>query len=178
MGLFAEITSGVVTNIAVANATANLPAGTWAQIDSLSPQPGIGWPATETNGVWTFTAPAAPAPTLAQAQAAQSAAMQMACQGKIVAGFTSSALGAANSYPSDQVTQTNVTLAASVGGGSLWCQPSGGAWVLTAHTAAEAQQVQKDLTAHIQTQQTTYAGLLTQIAEATTVAAVPAVAWP
>jgi hypothetical protein len=62
------------------------------------------------------------------------------------------------------VTQTNITLSA-IAGGSLWCQPSGGDWALTAHTAPQAQQ-------------TTYADLLERIDTATTVAAVQAIAWP
>jgi hypothetical protein len=152
----------------VANCVA-VPAG-------VTPQPG--WVATETGGVWSFAAPpSSPALTLAQMQATQSALMQTACKAAIEGGFTSSALGTPNGYPSDQATQMNIGLA-TVSGGSLWCQPSGGAWALTGHTAVQAQQVQKDLAAHIQAQQTTYAGLLAQIDEATTVGAVQAIAWP
>ncbi len=103
--------------------------------------------------------------------------MSNACQVAITGGFVSSALGAANTYPADQVTQTNI-IAASDHGGSLWCQPSGGAWAFTTHSEAQATQVYSDLTAHIQAQQTTYAGLLAQIAAATTVAAVQAITWP
>ncbi|HVE20664.1 MAG TPA: hypothetical protein VNC39_01695 [Acidocella sp.] len=152
----------------VANCVA-VPAG-------VTPQPG--WVATETGGVWSFAAPSSsPAPTLAQMQATQSALMQTACKAAIEGGFTSSALGTSNGYPSDQETQMNIALVA-VSGGSLWCQPSSGGWVFTAHTAAQAQQVQKDLNTHIQTQQTTYAGLLSQVSEATTVGAVQAISWP
>jgi deferrochelatase/peroxidase EfeB len=127
----------------------------------------------------TLTPPTTPlVPTLAQVQATQSSAMQAACQAAIVAGFTSSALGTANNYPSDVKTQMNISLAVAHGG-SLWCQPSaGGAWTFVAHTIAQATQVQTDLNTHIQAEQATYAGLLTQIAAATTVAAVEAVAWP
>jgi hypothetical protein len=44
----------------------------WANTTGVSPAPEIGWAATETDGQWTFTPPAAaPAPTLAdQARAA------------------------------------------------------------------------------------------------------------
>ena len=110
-------------------------------------------------------------------QATQPTAMQSECQSAIVGGFTSSALGSPYSYPSDPVTQTNIMLA-TIAGGSLWCQPSGGKWAYTAHTATEAQAVRASLAAWIQAQQTTYAGLLTNINAATTVAGVQAVAWP
>lgn len=66
MSVFAEINSGVVTNVAVAEAVANLPAGTWVQVDTITPRPGIGW---AYNGS-TFTGPTPPAPTLAQQGAA------------------------------------------------------------------------------------------------------------
>ncbi|HTJ89050.1 MAG TPA: hypothetical protein VL356_02570 [Acidocella sp.] len=127
---------------------------------------------TVADGVVTLGEPA-----LSAVQAVQSAAMRTACQAAITAGFTSSALGAVDNYPSDQTTQSNIALAA-ISGGALWCQPNNGEWALTAHTAVQAQQVQKDLAAHIQAQQATYAGLLADIAAATTVAAVQAIAWP
>lgn len=130
-----------------------------------------GW--TYANGV--FSPP--PAPTLAQAQAAQNALVSSACQVAIVGGFTSSALGTASAYPSDVNTQANIITAAPYGG-SIWCRGSGGAWAFQAHSAPQAQQVQKDMNAWIQAQQTTYAGLLGEIAAATTNAAVQAVVWP
>jgi hypothetical protein len=43
------------------------PALVWVDVSSVSPPPNVGWTATETAGVWTFTAPAGPAPpTLAE----------------------------------------------------------------------------------------------------------------
>lgn len=118
-----------------------------------------------------------PTPALAQAQAAQSTAMSIACQTAITGGFTSSGLGSAYAYPCDEVTQANIKTT-SDHGGSLWCEPSGGAWAFLPHTVAQAQQVYSDMAAHIQAQQGVYAGLLAAIAQASTVAAVQAVAWP
>lgn len=127
-----------------------------------------GW--VEVTGNWP------PSPTLAQAQAAQSAILAAACQSAIEAGFTSSALGSANTYGCKATDQTNVGLAAA-SGGSLWCENSAGAWAFTAHTTAQAQQVQKDMAAHIQAEQTHYAQQLAAVAAATTVSGVQAVVW-
>ncbi|WP_298214338.1 hypothetical protein [Acidocella sp.] len=114
-------------------------------------------------------------PPLAQVQAAQITALQSTCQAAIEAGFTSAALGASANYPSDPRSQVNIALAAA-NGGSLWCE-TGTSWAFTAHTAAQAQQVQKDLTAHIQSCQSQYAGLLAQVIAAASVAAAQAVVW-
>ena len=125
---------------------------------------------TEVTGNWP------PAPTLDQVRAAQSALMTSACQNAIEAGFSSSALGSAYTYGCKPTGQANINLAA-VGGGSLWCANSSNVWVFASHTVTEAQQVQKDMAAHIQAQQSTYAKALSDIAAATTVAAVEAVTW-
>lgn len=112
MAIFAEITSGSVTNIAVAAAAGNLPAGTWVEIDAISPQPGIGW---SYNGS-SFTAPAQPAQTLAQKAAAALAA------GLAVTSTGTPALNA--TYAVDDRTATNITgiLAANANGISVAAQ--------------------------------------------------------
>ena len=132
---------------------------------------------TVSGGALATPAPPTAEQLLGQAQAAQTAAIQAACSTAILGNFTSAGLGAANAYGCDAVTQTNIALAA-MHGGSLWCQPSNGAWALTAHTATQAIQVQADMWTHIQAQQATYAGLLATIGAATTVVAVQAVVWP
>lgn len=130
---------------------------------------------TVANGV--LVAPATPtaAETLATAQSKQAAAINVACQAAIAAGFTSSTLGSAYTYPSDDKSQLNIAMAVP-NGGSLWCA-TGSTWAMVSHTAAQAAQVQKDLFAMIQDAQTKYADLLTQIKAATTVAAVQAIVW-
>jgi hypothetical protein len=100
MSIFAEISGGAVTNVAVAAAAAQLPAGAWAQIDALTPMPGIGWGATETSGAWTFTAPIAPALTLAQQAAAALAA------GLAITSTATASLDA--TYPADPNTVSYV----------------------------------------------------------------------
>jgi hypothetical protein len=106
----------------------------------------------------------------------QAATMSLACQAAIESGFTSSALGSANSYGCKAADQANINLAA-IGGASLWCANSAGVWSFTAHSAAQAQQVQKDMQAHIQAEQSHYATQLAAINAATTVAAIQAVVW-
>lgn len=128
------------------------------------------------NGGWVEYS--APGPTLSDAQTAQAAIVKVACAAAIAIGFSSSALGSACSYGGQTEDQANIaTAAASANGGALWCENSAGAWSLTAHTQAQAEQVRTDLWAHIQAQQATYAKLLGEIAAATTVAAVEAVVW-
>lgn len=115
-------------------------------------------------------------PAIAQTQASQSALMSTDCKVAIEAGFTSLALGSAYTYGCKQTDQANINTLASIGG-NIWCANSSGTWSYTAHTLSEAQQVQKDMTAHIQAQQDTYAKALADIAAATTVAGVEAVTW-
>ena len=174
MTQYARIQNGVVVEII--NTTAALDtlfvpsyAATFVESDG-TPGVMLGW--SYANGAFSAPLP----PTLAQVQALQSQYVSGACQAAIVGGFTSSALGAAYSYPSDNITQANINTVVPFGG-SIWCQPSGGAWVFQAHTTTQALQVQKDMNTWIQAQQSKYAGLLTQIAAATSASAVQAIVW-
>lgn len=140
------------------------------------------WQACLTQRGWTVAdgALVAPAPTadsvlLLQAQQAQSQILSSACAQQIISGFASSALGAVHSYPSDQRSQINVTLAAQ-NGGALWCEV-GDVWSMATHTAEQAQQVQKDLYATVQSAQAKYAALLRQLNETTTVESAQAIVW-
>ena len=124
--------------------------------------------------------------TLEQAQAAQIAILQSACQAQIYAGFTSTALGTAHTYPAKDRDQAN--LSGSVIDSILpnkptgwttpfWCQDSTGTWALAPHTAAQIQQVGLDAKAAIVAAVTKNASLSAQVMAATTVAAVQAVVW-
>lgn len=126
------------------------------------------------------------APTLAQAQAAQSATLSASCATAIVAGFTSSALGAAHTYPSQPNDQTNligaVTASQSPGLASgwvcnFWCADSTGAWALRPHSAAQIQQVLADGVAAREALSTKLAGLAAQVQAATSVSGVQAIVW-
>jgi hypothetical protein len=150
---------------------------------------------TDTNGVYSFktasgvpinvpntlipyTAPTpTPAQLLASAQSAQSTIVNASCAAAIIAPFTSSSLGSVNTYGCNSIDQENINLVAAHGG-SLWVLPNGGNWTFTAHTMVQGVQVQTDMLAHIQAQQTIYAGLLAQINTAPTVSAVQSIVWP
>lgn len=123
---------------------------------------------------------------LAAAKTARSALMDAACASEIISGFVSSALGASYTYPSQQTDQIN--LAANVLSSILpnlaadWttlqlCADAGGAWSYRAHTAEQIQQVGTDAKAAVMALLTKKGGLQAEIASATTVAAVNAVAW-
>ena len=115
--------------------------------------------------------------TLLQLQTEQTATLTACCQMAIESGFTSSALGSACTYPSDQTTQLNQNMAAnSPSGGGLWCSAS--TTTLTAHTQAQAQQVCADFVKWLNACQTQLASLLAQVnAPSATIASVSAVSW-
>src|SRR5271163_2202594 len=125
-----------------------------------------------------FTIPTpTPAQLLAAEQVSQSSIVKTSCANAITTTFTSSALGSGFNYDCAPLDQVNISYV-SVHGGSLWCQVGANPWTFTTHTTIQGLQVQSDMTAHIQAQQAIYAGLLTQINAATTVAAVQAIVWP
>jgi hypothetical protein len=123
---------------------------------------------------------------LAAAQATQTALISQACQNAIYAGFTSSALGAAHTYPAKDLDQQNLTasvLSSLMPGLSsnwttpFWCADANGNWAYVQHTAAQIQQVGVDGKAAILICLTKNQTLAAQIAAATTVAQVQAIVW-
>jgi hypothetical protein len=140
---------------------------------------------TQTNGVWTQTWTQTPI-SLASAQTIQSNIINSACANAIVAGFSSSALGSAYTYPSKTTDQQNLTasvLASIIPGLAanwttpFWCANSSGVWSWVNHTAAQIQQVGADGKTAILALQSQNATLQAQIAAATTVDAVVAIVW-
>lgn len=121
---------------------------------------------------------------LASAKASTIAALNAACQGAILAGFTSSAIGSATFYPTTDTDQRNLQSSAlaaawSVGTtdwhASLWCR-QGDAWAYVTHTAQQVQQVNADWVTFRTSAQQKYAAAIDQVNAATTVDAVRAVA--
>jgi hypothetical protein len=152
----------------------------WVDASSVTPAPQVGW--SYADGA--FAGP--PAPTLAEARAAQIALLRDACAAEIVGGYSSSALGTPHLYPSTPTDQAN--MAASVLASLLpdlaagwttpfWCADADGAWSFAPHTAAQIQQAGIDGKAMVVAAQTRLAGLEASIAAASTVAAVQAVVW-
>jgi hypothetical protein len=116
--------------------------------------------------------------TVGQAQTAQISVLSAACQAAITAGFSSSALGTAHTYPSDTISQANLQQAASSpSGGLLWCMDSGGVWAFVAHTQAQAQQALVDFIARRNALQQQLATLTTAVNKAAMVSAVQAIIW-
>jgi hypothetical protein len=141
----------------------------------------IGW----TYDGASFAAPTS-TPTLAAAQASKIAELSAECKAAIVAGFTSSALGAAYTYPAKDTDQQN--LASSVIDSLLsngaagwvtpfWCADASGAWAFRMHTAAQIQKVGQDAKAAVLAAMVKNQTLAGQVAAASTVAAVSAIAW-
>lgn len=148
--------------------------------------PGVAAPTADE--VADALAAADPEPDLATAQATQNALLRTACKLAIIGGggFASSALGAVHGYPTDPDSKENLigSVLDSVVPGlpdgwttPFWCADLSGKWALVDHTAAQIQEVGRDSKAAVVAAQQKYAGLLTQVAAATTVADVQAVAW-
>lgn len=127
-----------------------------------------------------------PTPSLDKIKADRVAALSAACQAQIYAGFQSSALGAAHTYPANDKDQTN--LAGSVVASLLpglqanwttpfWCQDSAGVWAFVQHTAAQIQQVGIDGKAAIVAALERNTNLAAQVMAAATPEAVNAIAW-
>lgn len=124
------------------------------------------------------------------AQAAQISMLQLACRNTIINGFPCSALGSSYTYPNknteenpDQVNMASSVLAAminaSVSGWTtpMWCQDNTGTWVYANHTSPQVMQVATTGKTFVVGNQTKLTNLITQVNNATTVAAVQAIVW-
>ncbi|WP_157003088.1 DUF4376 domain-containing protein [Ralstonia sp. A12] len=121
--------------------------------------------------------------TLSQVRTAQAAKASTACGAALITGFTSSALGTAHTYPSQDGDQRNLQCAVSAAAIAspnwttpIWCA-DGDTWSFTSHTAAQVQQVNADWLAHRVAAQQKYADLIAKINAATSIADVQAIDW-
>ena len=127
---------------------------------------------------------------LAAAQQTQIETISAGCAATIVSGFTSSALGAAYTYPSkeggENRDQTNLIGAygnslnpanASTWTTKFWCCDASGSWAFRAHTAAQIQQVFSDGAARKIACIEQNAALSAQVMAAADVASVQAIVW-
>ena len=123
---------------------------------------------------------------LIAAKAVRSEALNGDCAAAIYAGFTSSALGTAHTYPAKDRDQSNLiaSVTASLYPGlasdwatPFWCEDSGGAWAYMMHSVSQIQQVGIEGKAAILGHLSTNAYLQGLVQAATTVAAVEAITW-
>ncbi|WP_426399037.1 hypothetical protein ACN9M1_22340 [Ralstonia sp. R-29] len=120
---------------------------------------------------------------LVQARTMQTIKLSTACADALTTGFTSSALGVALTYPSQDNDQRNLQSAVSAAATAspgwtipLWCA-DGDHWSFTSHTAAQLQQVNADWLAHRVAAQQKYADLVAKIKAATSIEEVQAITW-
>ncbi len=120
------------------------------------------------------------------AQKSQIKMISTGCATTIVSGFTSSALGAAYTYPSKPTDQanlnTNVVSSILPGLPTTWtteqlCADSNGVWAYRLHTAAQIQQAGADGKAAILACLLKNDNLRRQIMACTTEAEVAAITW-
>lgn len=119
------------------------------------------------------------APTLSQVKTDKKLSIETSCAGTITGGVSSSALGVAHTYPSQQVDQMNLTavvLRSTLAGfTSANLKTLDAGWLN--HTAAQIQQVGIDVESFISTQLQRSSTLQAQIDAATTSDAVQAIVW-
>lgn len=116
---------------------------------------------------------------LAKAKVDQITAITQSCAAAIVAGFSSSALGTAHTYPSQPTDQTNLigAVASGLATVNFWCVDSAGVWGITSHTAAQIKQVLADGGTQRMAYSVKLKGMADQVQAATTVSAVQAIVW-
>jgi hypothetical protein len=94
-----------------------------------------------------------PGPSIADVKATRLAEISSACEAEIIAGFESSALGQAYTYPCKLTDQSNLMASVSAARepglpdtwrAPFWCQDASGAWSYQFHTAEQIRQVGMD----------------------------------
>jgi hypothetical protein len=182
-GLYAVVSNNTVSNVVLWDGVSQYDLPTGASIVAIPTGIAVsaGWTFDGTN----FNAPVV-AVALATAQATQALLLDAACQAQIYAGFTSTALGTAYTYPAKDTDQQNLTASvlsslmpglASTWTTPFWCEDSNGNWAYVVHTAAQIQQVGQDGKNAILTAMQQLQTLNAQVSAATTVAAVQAITW-
>ena len=123
---------------------------------------------------------------LATAQQTQIGTISQGCELSIIDGFTSSALGAAYTYPSKPTDQLNLLgeHSASMNPNNpttwstkFWCADANGVWDIRVHTAAQIQQVFTDGVARKLACIEQNKALATQVMAAADVPSVQAILW-
>lgn len=129
---------------------------------------------------------AAPQYSLEESRALKLTELDAACAAAILAGFDSDALGQPHHYPAKLTDQSNLQAAilASLQPGlpadwttPAWCQAASGDWAYHDHTAAQIQQVGTAAKQGVDACISRKLELARQLAQATTLEAVAAIAW-
>jgi hypothetical protein len=95
------------------------------------------------------------------------------CASSITGGFYSGS----NVYPSQQTDQMNIHSVALYGG-SLWTLDASKNWLFVNYTAQEGQKIEQDMIAFIQSQQTIYANLVSEIKASSNISYINSITWP
>ena len=123
---------------------------------------------------------------VAAAREVKLAELSAACAAEILGGYSSAALGAPHTYPSNPNDQSNmnasVTASLLPGQAADWtalfmCEDADGLWAMRPHTAAQIQQAGHDGYTAILQPRVKLDGLKAQVAAATTAAQVNALSW-
>ena len=121
-------------------------------------------------------------PTLVEVQSSKIREINTLCGKAITSGFTSSALGSAHTYQSEQTDQLNLVGAVTAGTDDYFkcgvADANGNVtWNYELHTIAQLQQVLADGKAHKQVLLQKAGTLKAQVTSATTIAEVEAIVW-
>jgi len=128
----------------------------------------------------------APQHSLEEAQALKLTELDAACAAAILAGFNADALGQPHHYPAKLTDQSNLQAAlltslqpslAPDWTTPVWCQAARGDWGYHDHTAVQIQQVGKAAKQAVDACISRKIELARQVAQATTLDAVTAIAW-
>lgn len=166
-----QIINGLVINIAVFD---EIPAGWIEAPDDV----GIGW---TDNGDGTFSIPEAQSVPLDALKDQRRDKLRESCRAAITTIFQSSALGAQYSYDCRVEDQSNIKMRLAASQSDLvsrkiWAH-DGVEFTRKPHTTAQLEQVNIDMEAHIEAQQSQLESLIASVNAAADADAVAAVVW-
>lgn len=119
----------------------------------------------------------APSADINAVRVTQSRILSSACQRQIVSGFSSSALGAANTYASALLDQQNLIQAAQNSNGGLLIVNTTNSWQLVRHTQEEAQQVLADFIIFKDNNRSKLSTYISKVDAATRINDVQSIVW-
>lgn len=134
MSTYALIAGDQIVQLAAATFPVH-PDYVWTgDVSAISPAPEVGWTATETNGTWSFTAPAAATVTLAQqAQALLNAGLAITSSGTLtLSAVVFAADGTTQQWINSEIASLLLNGTFADGSSSIvWVDAAGGQHTLT-----------------------------------------------